>query len=82
MYVFFKNNCPCYGPLYDDFRICDIQTGEVILNCQLDCAWEKEKDGMPWHVFGGPRRQFDEPIAAFSDSCKMAKWLNEPWEVR
>jgi hypothetical protein len=31
-YVFFKNNCPANGPLYDDFRICDRQTGDVIWN--------------------------------------------------
>lgn len=29
-YVFFKNNCPVQGQLYDDFRICDLETGEVI----------------------------------------------------
>jgi hypothetical protein len=31
-YVFFKNNCPMFGPLYDDFRICDIESGDVVWN--------------------------------------------------
>ncbi|MDR0390461.1 MAG: hypothetical protein LBH59_01025 [Planctomycetaceae bacterium] len=30
MYVIFRNNCPVHGRLYDDFRICDINTENVV----------------------------------------------------
>jgi hypothetical protein len=30
MYVFFKNNCPCNGSLYDSFSICDMKTNNVL----------------------------------------------------
>jgi hypothetical protein len=28
--IWFNNNCPCFGTLYDDFRIADIETGDVL----------------------------------------------------
>ena len=37
-YVFFKNNCPMNGPLYDDFRICDVESGNVIYTVIPKCS--------------------------------------------
>ena len=37
-YVFFKNNCPMNGPLYDDFRICDRETGNVLFTVIPKCS--------------------------------------------
>lgn len=38
VYVFFKNNCPVFGPLYDDFRICDVETGNVVYTVVPKCG--------------------------------------------
>lgn len=50
-YVFFKNNCPMVGPLYDQFSVCDINTGDVLF-----CIQHLEKgshgcDKAHWEVY-------------------------------
>ena len=42
-YVFFKNNCPFYGKLYDDFRICDHETGDVIYTVAPSLGYDGKK---------------------------------------
>lgn len=42
-YVWFKNNCPIYGSLYDDFRIADMETGETLYTIVPACGHDKTK---------------------------------------
>ena len=58
-YVFFKNNCPCVGNLYDDFRICDKETGDV-LYCVIPKSGHKCDEGHA-QVYGVDN-DFREPI--------------------
>lgn len=43
MCVFFKNNCPMLGNLYDDFRICDMKTGDVLYTIIPKSGYYSEK---------------------------------------
>lgn len=58
-YVLFKNNCPLYGKLYDDFRICDLETGDVIY-AVIPSSGHTAHNGVE-HVFGR-ENNFEKPI--------------------
>lgn len=69
-YVFFKNNCPFTGPLYDDFRICDMKTGEVIFTIQIDCFRYNSK----YAVFGV--NSWDRPLFTAKNKKELLNYLN------
>lgn len=70
-YVFFKNNYPCVGGLYDDLRICDIKTGAVLFNV---CPRDPHSKNKPSVCFEGC---WEHPIVF--DSMKDVKaWFKDP----
>lgn len=74
-YVWFQNNCPMVGPLYDDFRFADLETGDV----QLTIAIDDKRSDHKYEVWGR-KNNFDGPIICFDNSRDLVKWLNTPWE--
>ena len=75
-YVWFKNNCPLNGPLFDDFRFARRDNSEVQFTIQLNCCWNKHK----FAVFGR-KNEFKEPLFESDSQRELVKWLNEGWEA-
>lgn len=78
-YVWFKNNCPLNGPLYDDFRIASLEDGEVQFTIQIGCCWNTEK----YTVFGRKHKGGEfgyEPLFATNSIRELVKWFNTAWE--
>ena len=74
MYVWFKNNCPLAGPLYDDFRIADIESGETLFTVQINCFREEKR-----YTVYGKRNDFDTPLLNTDSIKALVKWFNEGW---
>jgi hypothetical protein len=78
-YVFFKNNCPLNGPLYDDFRICSIENGNLKFTVQFGCCWNKSKYAVYGRTPDG-EGHWENAIFETNSSRELVKWLNRPWE--
>lgn len=77
-YVWFKNNCPLNGPLYDDFRFADLETGNVQFTIQINCCWNEYK----YCVYGRTpdgEGHWNEPLFKSDSLRDLVKWLNTPW---
>lgn len=79
-YVWFKNNCPFNGPLYDDFRFAKLDTGDVQFTIQINCCWNKHRYSV-WGRKGEDREfQHEEPLFETDSLRDLVKWFNTPWE--
>jgi hypothetical protein len=74
MYAWFKNNCPMEGPLYDDFRIADLESGDTRYCCCYNSPHEEE--GVRWSVWGR-ENDFKGTLIGFKTAWEMVRWFNE-----
>lgn len=74
-YVFFKNNCPCTGGLYDDLRICDIESGEVLYNV---CPKNPRYGYRPVVAFSAEDADRWENPLVFESMKDMREWFRNP----
>ncbi|MFH2116695.1 MAG: hypothetical protein ABII85_01485 [Bacillota bacterium] len=73
-YVWLKNNCPLGGPLYDDFRIADLDSGDTLYTTQIDCYRNEFR-----YVVYGKMNDFKDPLYQTNSSKELVKWFNEGW---
>jgi hypothetical protein len=71
-YVWFKNNCPCVGPLYDDIRISSPKErdNEFVITVN-----DKREDA-PVCVYA-PSNDYKEPVFK-GTRREVIKWFNDP----
>jgi hypothetical protein len=75
MYVWFKNNSPLAGPLYDDFRIADIESGDTLFTIQINCFREERR-----YTVYGKKNDFVTPLFNTDSIKELVSWFNEGWQ--
>ena len=78
-YVWFKNNCPLNGPLYDDFRFANLETGDVMFTIQINCCWNLHRYAVYGRTPDG-EGHWDKPLFETDSVKELKNWLNSPWE--
>lgn len=78
-YVWFKNNCPLNGLLYDDFRFARLDSGDVMFIVQMDCCWNEFRFSVYGRTPDG-EGHWDEPLFQCNSVKELVNWLNSPWE--
>jgi hypothetical protein len=74
-YVFFKNNSPCAGGLYDDLRICDIESGKVLYSVCPKNPWYGYRPVVAFSAEDADR--WKNPLV-FESMKDMREWFREP----
>ena len=70
-YVWFKNNYPCVGRLYDDFRFSNLETGNVLYTICID----DDRSDFKFEVWGHDN-DFNGMLIGFNTKKELVNWLN------
>lgn len=75
-FIWFKNNCPLSHPLYDDFKVANIDDGATTYIVQFNSPWANKK-----YSVLNVDDFFDEIVFETESRRELVKWLNNELEV-